>query len=184
LDISSDGRRLLYIAPADSSESGLYVLPLDGAGVPNSLPGPWPSRPYKPGAKISPNGRWLAYASAISGRSEIYVRSFSDTTSDPLQVSSQGGIEPQWRHDGRELFFVAADQKLMAVPVTTDGAFHADVPIVLFSTGLEPNGLPIAGRNQYVVSADGRRFLLNQPHPDSEPPPATVLMNWLAALKQ
>jgi dipeptidyl aminopeptidase/acylaminoacyl peptidase len=145
----------------------------------------WPSGPRIPQARISPNGRWLAYVSDTSGRREIYVHAFPNGADRTWRISSQGGIEPQWRGDGRELFFLGADQKMMAAPVITDGsAFRAGTPIALFSTDLDANGLPVSGRNQYVVTADGQRFLINQPRRDAGPSPVTVLVNWTAALKR
>jgi Tol biopolymer transport system component len=183
LDWSRDGQYLLYGTNAEfgSPESGLWVLPLAGKAVPWPLAGPWPRRVS---AHISPNGRWIAYVSDSSGRNEIYVRSFAPGDVPLWRVSSRGGIDPQWRGDGRELFFIGADQQLMAVPVWTDGVFHADTPTSLFLTGLDPSGLGISGRNQYVVAADGTRFLLNQPRPDISPTPVTVVLNWPSALKR
>jgi hypothetical protein len=185
LDISPDGRYLLYATPRDSPDNGIYLQPLDGDGVPTLLAGPWPPDvANKRGARISPDGRWLAYTSPAAGQDEIYVRSLSDGASGMWRVSSHGGIEPQWRGDGRELFFIGADRRLMAVPVATEGGFRAGTPTALFLTGLEPSGLPIAGRNQYVVTADGQRFLISAPRPDTASPPITVLFNWAAALKK
>jgi Tol biopolymer transport system component len=184
LDLSPDGRDLLFATPRDLPDSGLYRVALDGGGAPALLAGPWPSGPHKRGGKLSPDGRWLAYVSPASGRDEIYVRSFHDETGGAWQVSSHGGIEPQWRADGRELFFIGADQQLMAVPVTTEHGFRAGTPTALFLTRLEPSGLPIAGRNQYVVAPDGQRFLLDQPRSDPGGSPVTLLVNWRAALKK
>lgn len=184
LDWSRDGRYLLYGATQGfgSPGSGLWLVSLVGDGKPKPLAGTWPSRPQ---ARISPDGHWMAYVSDASGRSEIYVRSFPDSGAGTWQVSSQGGIEPQWRGDGQELFFIGADRKLMAVPVTTEGAFRVGTPTALFSTDLDPSGqLGIIGRNQYLVTADGQRFLINQPRRDAGPSPVTVLVNWPAALKR
>jgi hypothetical protein len=100
------------------------------------------------------------------------------------QISDRGGIEPEWRRDGRELFFIGADKQLMAVPVTTEGAFRAGAPSALFPTDLDSNGLGISGHNQYVITAGGDRFLLNQPRPGAVSPPVTVLLNWTAALRK
>jgi Tol biopolymer transport system component len=183
LDMSPDGRFLLFATPRDSPGNGLYRLPLDGDGAPTLLAGPWPVGPSKRGARISPDGRWLAYVSPASGRNEIYVRSFHDDAGT-WQVSSHGGIEPQWRGDGRELFFIGADQQLMTAPVTTERGFRAGTPTALFLTGLESSGLPIAGRNQYVAARDGQRFLIDQPRPEAAGSPVTLLVNWRAALKR
>lgn len=186
LDWSRDGRYLLYGARPGfgSPGGGLWLVPVSGDGEPQALAGPWPSRPQTPQARISPNGRWLTYVSDASGRSEIYVRSFPDGAAGAWKVSSQGGIEPQWRGDGQELFFLGADKRLMAVAVMTAGAFRTGTPTALFSTDLDPTGLPIAGRNQYLVTADGQRFLINQPRHDVGPSSVTVLVNWPAALKR
>jgi hypothetical protein len=126
----------------------------------------------------------MTYVSDASGRNEVYVRSFPPTESSPWQVSSSGGIDPQWRADGRELFFLGADRKLMAVAVTTEGRLEVGTPTALFKTGLDPTGLGISGRNQYVVSADGMRLLLNQPRPDAPPSPIVVVVNWQSALRR
>jgi hypothetical protein len=72
----------------------------------------------------------------------------------------------------------------MAVPVAIAGHFHAETPVPLFETDLDPTGLGISGRNQYVAAPSGQRFLLNQARPNAEPPPVTVVLNWTAALRQ
>jgi Tol biopolymer transport system component len=187
LDWSRDGRYLLYRSSRGYGSppgNGLWVVPVGGDGEPRALDGAWPSGLQFPQAEISPNGRWLTYVSDATGQREIYVRSFPNGAGGPWRVSSHGGIEPQWRDDGRELFFLGFDKRLMAVPVTTDGEFQAGTPTALFSTDLDPLGLPIVGRNQYVVTGDGQRFLINQPRPDAESSPVTVLINWQATLKR
>jgi Tol biopolymer transport system component len=186
LDWSRDGRYLLYGARRGfgSPGSGLWLVPVSGDGEPKAVAGTWSSGPEAPQARISPNGRWLTYVSDATGRREIYVRSFPNGEDGTWQVSSQGGIEPQWRGDGRELLFLGADKRLMSVPVVTEGVFRAGTPTALFSTDLDPTGLPISGRNQYLVTADGQRFLLNQPRRDVGPSPVTLLVNWTAALKK
>jgi eukaryotic-like serine/threonine-protein kinase len=183
LDWSRDGQYLLYGTSRDSgtSESGLWLLPLAGHAAPTAVGGPWPRRVW---AHISPDGRWIAYVSDTSGRYEVYVRSLAPGNLGSWQISSSGGIDPQWRSDGQELFFIGADQQLMAVPVTTEGGFHPGTPTALFMTNLDPSGLGISGRNQYLVARDGSRFLLNQPRPDAVPSPVTVVVNWTSALKK
>jgi hypothetical protein len=184
-DWSRDGRYLLYGVNTDGGSPGsLWVLPVGEHADPIPLDGTAPFGPRGPRGRISPNGRWLAYEAETSGRREIYVRSFPDGAGGSWQISSEGGIEPQWRGDGRELFFLGADKRMMAVPVTTDGAFRARTPMALFSTELDPLGLPITGRNQYQVAADGQRFLMNQPRGEGAPSPVTVLVNWPEAVKR
>src|SRR5262249_41638003 len=141
LDWSRDGHLVLYGTSRASgeAESRLWLLALDGQAAPKPVPGPWPWRLW---AQISPNGRWMAYVSDASGGYEVYVRSFPYGDGDRWQVSARGGIEPRWRADGRELFFIGADQQLMAVPVTTEGRFEAGTPTSLFATRLDPIGIP------------------------------------------
>jgi Tol biopolymer transport system component len=178
----SDGQ-VLYSKPftAGSSKSGdVWVISARNA-EPRPLAGPWPS---KPSATLSPNGHWIAYASETSGRNEIYVRPFPVADVEPVQVSARGGIEPQWRADGKELFFIGADKQLMVVPVTAEREFRAGTASALFVTDLDPDSLGISGRNQYVASASGERFLINQARPGAPSPPVTVLLNWTAALQR
>src|SRR5215510_6623405 len=86
------------------------------------------------GGRLSPNGLWMAYSSDESGRTEVYVRSFPESARK-RQISSNGGSAPQWRRDGRELFYVAADETLMAAQVQTHSSiFDASTPQSLFRT--------------------------------------------------
>ncbi len=109
---------------------------------------------------VSPNGRWLAYASDESGRFEIYVRPFPDTRTAKRQVSSAGGAEPHWSRDGRELFYISARNELVAVPVGPGLVFSAGVPKVLYS--VEQYVGPNSGRVEYDVSPDGTRFVMTR----------------------
>jgi eukaryotic-like serine/threonine-protein kinase len=103
---------------------------------------------------ISPDGRWVAFNSDESGRFEVYVASFPEFTSKQ-QLSVHGGVQPQWRADGRELFYLAPDGTLMSVGVKPGGELVARVPATLFRTSADPT----ANRPQYAVTADGQRFL-------------------------
>ena len=194
LDWSRDGH-LLYgkaRASGSSERDDLWFVSDTGDGVPKPVTGPQLTHARgpsglagsKPWARVSPNGRWMAYASDMSGRNEIYVRSFPTGDIGPWQISARGGIEPQWRADGRELFFIAADRQLMAVPVATSGRFRPGAPHALFLTDLDPNGLGISGRNQYVASPSGEQFLINELRPGAPSPSVTVLLNWTGALRK
>lgn len=139
--------------------------------------------------QFSPDGRWLAYASNESGRYEVYVRTFPET-GGTWQISTAGGMQPRWRPDGAELFFVAPDTKLMAVPLRfaeDTRALDAGAPVPLFSSRLATGGnITSAGfeaRAQYAVSADGR-FLINVVAEGSVTSPITIVQNWDAALKK
>jgi hypothetical protein len=91
-----------------------------------------------------------------------------------MRISTGGGVAPQWRHDGRELFYTAPDNRLMAVPLTLgDDPVAAGSPVPLFSATLAPVGGTV---NQYLASSDGQRFLVNTV--TEEASPITILQNW------
>jgi dipeptidyl aminopeptidase/acylaminoacyl peptidase len=128
---------------------------------------------------LSPDSRFLAYVSEESGVPQVYVQSFPNGE-QRAQVSSHGGSEPQWRADGRELFFLRADRMMMAVPVSLSPTFQGREPMPLFQTRVPILANPF--RWHYDVSADGQRFLVNTA-PESVPPPAIhVVMDWRALL--
>jgi eukaryotic-like serine/threonine-protein kinase len=172
-DWSPDGRYVVYdttLVPAN-----LWVLPLFG----DRKPFPFVQGDYDVRqASFSPNGRFIAYTSNESGNFEIYVQTFPDR-SGKWQVSAAGGIHPEWRRDGKELFFVS-DNKLMAVDVKTDGPqFQAGIPKPLF-------GAPFrSGRwnSVFAPTADGQRFLAVTTTEQQNASPITVVMNWNANLK-
>ena len=128
---------------------------------------------------LSPDSRWLAYASDESGRFEVFVQPFPPTGTKRL-VSSDGGIEPRWRSDGRELFYLSPDRRLMAVPTETTPRFEPGKPEALFDADVGAITLPF--RRRYDVAADGQRFVLLEP-PPRRPPPITVIVNWTGALQ-
>jgi len=132
-------------------------------------------------ARFSHDGLWMAYASNESGRDEIYIRPVSGSASGK-RISDGGGIQPRWRRDDREIFYLAPGGNLMAAEVTTTAAdVQAGTPRTLFQAPLVPSVQFVSGRNQYDVSADGQRFIMNVP---SRPAPITVESNWQAALRR
>jgi hypothetical protein len=137
----------------------------------------------KENAQFSPDTRWVAYDSAESGRSEIYVQSFPDPVTR-FQVSTGGGFRPRWARDGEELFYLALDSKLMAVKVKTGPALRAGAPDALFAIPLvgplDANGDAIA----FDVSANGLRFLIRSRVRESTRSPITVVLNWTSTLKK
>jgi Tol biopolymer transport system component/DNA-binding winged helix-turn-helix (wHTH) protein len=156
---SPDGRLLLYrIGPIT------WALPLEG----NIRSwGPYAME----NARISPNGRWVAYTSNQSGRSEVYVQSFPPSEGK-WQVSTDGGMEPSWRKDGKELYYTGGD-KLIAMDVKTDApVFEPGLAKPLFAVHLEAT----TRRSRYEAAANGRRFLFNLPVESSSP--VTVAINW------
>jgi hypothetical protein len=128
--------------------------------------------------QFSPDGHWVAYQSNESGRVEVYIQPFLGPGSKQ-QVSTTGGAQVRWRHDGRELFYIALDGRLMAVSIRAgaDGqSLDIGSPQPLFTTHVG-GALQAANRQQYVVSHDGTRFLMNTVREGSAPP-ITVILNW------
>ena len=132
-------------------------------------------------SRISPDGRYVAYVSDDSGRFEVYVQAFP-VANGRWQVSAGGGADPLWSRDGRELFYVALDRNMMAVPVSTAAAFQAGRATVLFKTQLD--SLWMDTRNHYDVSLDGRRFVIIAPAAERHEAPFTLLSNWSRSLRR
>jgi eukaryotic-like serine/threonine-protein kinase len=179
-DWSHDGRFVVFARPGKQSPSDLWLLQLE----PNARPRPFLEMAFnKTQAKISPDGRWIAYTSNESGGDEVYVQSFP-VPGSKRQISTSGGVQARWRNDGRELYYLASDQRLMAVPVKGGVTFDAGAPAPLFRTRLLAQGSQSVGLpTSYDVSPDGQRFLLNV-RPDDLGPPVTIVLNWMSALKK
>jgi Tol biopolymer transport system component len=167
---SPDGRFLLYTAFDHKTGTDIWLLPMAGDRTPIPLVRSEYSD-YQ--ARVSPDGRLLAYVSTESGRQEVYVQSFPTLTTK-RRISSAGGADPQWRRDGKEIFYVAEDRQLMAVPISTEGSFKHGEAVPLFDTGMPPSWYE--ARNLYDVSRDGR-FLFMQPVEDDRSAPVTVVLN-------
>ena len=128
---------------------------------------------------LSPDGRWVAYASDESGAFEVYVQAFPDGGSKRV-VSNGGGTEPRWRADGRELFYVSADRRLMVVPATIGPAFDTGKPNTLFEMNV--HGLVFPFLKRYEVTPDGQRFVVQELNGRNDPSPLTVVVRWPALL--
>jgi Tol biopolymer transport system component len=174
--------------PWDWSRDGKYIL----FGKGNEL---WsisrPERETKPllqakwtvrNAQFSPDGRWMVYASNETGSMEIYVSSFP-SGNGKWQVSIGGGQEPKWRQDGKELFYLSADGKMMAVAVTMGASFKASSPVVLFQTHRRR---PISFLDvfSYDVSGDGQRFLIAMKVDEANAAPLSILLNWASEMEK
>jgi len=133
-------------------------------------------------AQFSPDGRWVAYASNETGSMEIYVSAFP-TANGKWQVSSAGGQEPRWRQDGKELFYLSAEGKMMAVKVKTGASFEADSPVALFQTHRRQ---PVSAQDffSYDVSGDGQRFLIATRVDEANAAPLSVLLNWASEMEK
>jgi Tol biopolymer transport system component len=171
-DWSRDGRYIIADQGGSTSLS-IWIHPQFGDKKPYAY---FHSSQFRQGeGKLSPDGKWLAYSSNESKRPEIYVVSFP-MPERKYPISTNGGRIPVWSRDGRELYFVSADNKMMAVKIdTAGGKFHAGVPEPLFDVRL--------GNNNFDVSKDGR-FLIPAPVIEQENPPMTVVLNWQAGLKK
>ena len=124
-------------------------------------------------AQFSPDGAWVAYTSAESGRLEVYVQSFP-ATGAKWQVSTTGGEQPRWRRDGKELFYLAPDRHVMAVAIKAPAAFDAEEPRRLFATPNSPVG-DINVSQSYDVMPGGTMFLIAAADPGSPQSPLTVI---------
>ena len=177
-DMSGDGRVLLSV---QSTPRGYDLVVLTLAGERTSST--FLATPFNEvQGRFSPNTRWVAYASDESGRFEVYVRPFP-AASGQTQISIAGGMQPEWRRDGKELFYISADGKLTAVPVTTDGAtFSAGTPHALFDVEVPEANPPYA--TDYAVTADGQRFFVNTVVDQPTRPALTVILNWTAGLRK
>jgi dipeptidyl aminopeptidase/acylaminoacyl peptidase len=129
-------------------------------------------------ARVSPDGRWVAFANADSDRFEIYLQDFPGGAGK-WQVSTGGGVQPKWRPDGKELFYLSLDGRLMAVPMTLGALAEIGKPQVLFQTRVDSTMGPIW--HQYDVMPGGQRFLVNTQ--ETVTAPVTVVLNWPALVR-
>jgi eukaryotic-like serine/threonine-protein kinase len=132
--------------------------------------------------QVSPDGRWIAYHSDESGKSEIYITSFPRPTGK-LQVSVAGGVSPRWRRDGKELYYLAPDKVLMAVELKeSSGSIQVALIRPLFEI-FQTMFMTAAGVNQYDVTRDGSRFIVDS-IADEPSAPLNLVVNWTAELKK
>jgi len=165
-----DGAAILFIKNDGRS---LYRLPLSGSRRPEVLlETPFPKDQFR----VSPDGRWIAFNSLESGRWEVYAAAFPSFT-DKRQVSRDGGAQPLWRNDGKQLFYLSLQGKLMAIDTTLGASLEANDPVSLFQAPISVNPLI----DQYAVARDGQRFIFCVPG-HSAGQPITVVVNWTAGL--
>ncbi len=184
--VSPDGEWLVF--DENASESGeIWLLRLEGEGFPAGSEGSEPRAGRAPvmlikgrDGQISPDGKWIAYDSSVSGRYEIYVQPFPGP--GPRQPISTGGAESSlWSRDGNELFFTTLDE-LLAVDITSEPAFSASAPRVVFEGRYRGSS---NGNTPYGVSPDGRRFLrVQQVQPDRAVTHIDLVLNWRRQLEQ
>jgi Tol biopolymer transport system component len=137
--------------------------------------------------RFSPDGLWVAYASDESGRWEVYVRR-ADGRGERILLSTNGGFEPRWRRDGKEIFYITPDQRVMAVTVATSGSLQASTPQAMLTA--QPDAIrtalavPSGYRKTYTVTGDGQRFLVNVLAREQNTQTITALLNWPALLRR
>ena len=172
---SRDGKHILFMRYQGGGRTGVWLLPLDDRKPKPLLQ----SNAFELGAAtFSPNGRFIAYTSDESGRYEVYVQPFP-LTGEKWVISSGGGYLPQWRDDGKELFYLTTDGKVMSAEMKSDGAFDGLVTKPLFQVDIKrAPGYP------YAVVPDGSRFLINTPADAANVVPMTVVLNWPSTLKK
>ena len=173
--ISRDGRVLLFTQVSEGQSTDIWMLPLDGDRKPRPLLHGAPTEDWP---ALSPDGHWLAYISNELGHEEVYVVAFPDLNGK-WQVSNDGGVEPVWSRDGKEIFYRNAD-KFMAVSIQTRPAFSPGTPRLLFQNAAERGSI---SRPNFDAASDGQRFLMLQP-PQSGPTEFNIVLNWAEELKQ
>jgi Tol biopolymer transport system component len=170
-DWSPDGRFLLYTEISPKTLSDLWLLPTTGQQVPVPLL----ATPFSEShGQFSPDGRWIAYTSNESGQEEVYVRSLTGNVK--IRVSSSGGSFSRWRSDGKELFYLSLDSRLVSVAIANDGdKLTCGTPIPLFPI-VEPLG---TFAYPYDISPDGQKILTLTPSVHEDDAAAlTVFVNW------
>ena len=183
-DWSRDRRYLLYRNNDPKTRFDIMALRFDTSGRPGK---PFPvvhTSAEEREAQFSPDADWIAYQSNRSGSYEIYIERFPDPASAsavarsprPVLVSRGGGTQVRWRHDGRELFYIAPDGMLMAVPMRFDSSGPVpETPVRLFASRVNPASQTI-GRQEYIVSEDGKKFLISIPAETTSA--ISLIQNW------
>ena len=172
---SRDGKNLLFMRFQNDARASVWVLSLDDHQSKPVLQ----SQSFEQVAPaFSPNGRFVAYESNESGRIEVYVQTFPASGQKWL-ISSGGGLSPHWRDDGKEIFYVTEDGKVMSAQLKSDSSFDNVVTKQLFQANIK-----MAAGYSFAVTADGSRFLIDTPAEANNPAPMVVVVNWPATLKQ
>ena len=178
---SPDGKYIVF-SRQRSGGNGFdnWLLPLFG----DRMPKPYLESTFdRIQSRVSPDSRFLAYTTNESGTFQIVVQTFPDPNGGKWQISAEGGVQPKWRRDGRELYYLSLDGKMMSVPVSTGSAFTAGRPAVLFQTPLTVNRRSPTRDRQYDVAPDGH-FLMSVPAANTAYIPFTVMVNWDSLLEK
>jgi serine/threonine protein kinase len=176
-----DGQSIIYTQLNPKTSGDLYLLSLSGEKKSTS----WLQTNFIEGqARLSPNGRWIAYTSNETEQFQVYVESFP-ATGAKVAISIGGGSQPQWRADGRELYYYAPDRKLVAVEVNGDGpTFKVGEARPLFEIRVASIDQSFPGNGYYAAAHDGKRFLVSSLPQAPERQEINVIVNWTADLKK
>ena len=176
LDWSSDGRYVVFMLNGGPTRNDIWTYDFQLRTA-----APLLASTFNEGwARLSPDGHWIAYVSDESAQREVYVRSFP-AGAVKVQISTSGGGQPQWRRDGKELFYMAPDNTIMSVDIRpAANRVDASKPQSLFTANVDQNK---SIRNQYAASPDGERFLILS-LVDRNRPPIVAVLNWRALLRQ
>jgi Tol biopolymer transport system component len=178
-DWSADGKFLIYDEHTATARQDLWIVPMESAHTPI----PFLTTPAdETSAAFSPDGKWIAYSSDESGRRDVYVRGFAPDRNPAAAggqwtISLNGGDKPRWSRNGKELFYIATDGKMMTVPIKAGPAFEPGVPIPLFDTR-------VTGFMPYDVAPDGRFLINTMPADATSRSSITVVVNWFAGLQK
>jgi serine/threonine-protein kinase len=177
--ITPDGKEVIFRGAKGPSRNDLFVVSLTGDRPIRTL---LATEHDEKNATLSPDGKWMAFESDLSGRVEVYVRPYPDVDAGQWPVSTAGGDEPVWSPTGTEIFYRSVDNKMMAVPVSTARGFVADKPALLFDSA--PYFFGGVGRN-YDVSRDGQRFIMVKDvvTASGRSQPIHVVLNWAQELQ-
>lgn len=179
-----NGRLLVFQEYSPATKMDIGVVPIEGERT-AALVVRGPADEGRPA--MSPDGRWIAYQSNLSGRFEVYVQPFPEL-GDRWQVSTEGGASPIWDPNGRELFY-RNDRTVMSVPVTSTGrTFSYGNPRMLFAGSYVPEESGVSEGRSYALAPDGRRFLMmkeqGRPEGSSGATQIVVILNWVEELTQ
>ena len=193
-----DGRFIVYFELTPNSKRDIWVLPASASAADRKPFAFLQSEFDELFGQLSPDERWMAFTSDRSGRREVYVRQFPSGDSE-WPLSTAGGQAPRWKGDGKELYYQAADGKMMAVAIKKSSsgarpAFEPAVPVALFDSHMISEASAAGSQNlnstsvqfEYAVTADGKRFLINtiSVAATASAQPLTVVTNWLTALEK
>lgn len=175
-DFTHDGSYIIYVTTEPATRQDVWLLPTAEPKKPRLLLG---SRAREIHVQVSPDGRWVAYASDEEGTFQVYIQAFPGL-GEKRRVSSNGGMQPQWRRDGRELFYLEPDATLMSVPVSSGPPVQLGAPSRLFRTQLL--GLMTDFRNQYTVAPDGNTFAVGTIGQGGARELINVIANWTTTI--